>query len=89
MIRVDMFMREADNGYTFDFHAYDPNGGIPFPVKGGDTTNSMHRKVCVEGKGITSIQRLEPLIGVLLQEFFDVIKQDKKRIFDAKTEEKV
>ena len=79
MIRVEMFMDEADNGYTFNFHAHDPSGGTPFPVEGGGTSNSMHRKVCVEGKSAVAIQRLECLVGVVLQDLFTVIKQDIQR----------
>lgn len=71
MIRVEMHLWEADNGYTFEFHGHNPQG-----VPG---IERIDRRVCVEGKGTVAIQRLEGLIGVLLTDFFELVKQDIRK----------
>ena len=70
MIRVEMNVWEADNGYTFEFHSYNPN------AQPGSKVEQVHKRVCVEGKDAASIKRLEGSAKILLQEFFEVVKQD-------------
>ena len=70
MIRVEMFMDEADNGYTFNFHAYNAQGTSDPPF------DAIHRRVCVEGKDREAIFRLEGQVGDLLQDFFETVKQN-------------
>ncbi len=77
MIKVQMHIDEADNGYTFVFNAHDPDGGTPFMMKdSGAMCNTMHRRVCIEGKDRDSIYRLSNAVGQLLQEFFNIIIAD-------------
>lgn len=76
MIQVQMHMDEADNGYTFVFNAHDPDGGTPFPTGHGSMCNTMHRRVCVEGKDREDIFRLADKVGQLLQGFFNAVQED-------------